>query len=121
MSPAPPSNRLTTVALLLLVLLLTAAVHATAVTAYGVMPIGARAEEPSVFVTGATEVRSGPGSDYLTMTTVQPGEQYVLLGRSPDGRWWRIDFCGQPAWLPAASVRVHDAALVATVTLVAAN
>ena len=66
-------------------------------------------------------MRSGPGSDYLTLTAVQPGEQYALLGRSTDGRWWRIDFCGQPAWLPAASVRAHDAALVATVTLVAAN
>ena len=121
MSPAPLSNRLTAIALLLLVLLLAAAVHASTVSAYGVMPIGRRAEEPSIFVRAAAEVRSGPGSDYLTLTAVQPGEQFALLGRSTDGRWWRIDFCGQPAWLPAASVRAHDAAWVATVTVVAAN
>ena len=122
MSPAPLSDRfgarLTAVALLLLVLLLWAAVHGTAVSAYDLLPIGRQAEEPSIFVTAAAEVRSGPGSDYLTLTAVQPGEQYALLGRSIDGRWWRIDFCGQPAWLPAASVRAHDAALVATVTLI---
>jgi uncharacterized protein YraI len=124
MSPAPLSERLTTrltaVALLLLVLL-SAAVHGTAVSAYDLLPIGRQAEEPSIFVTAAVEVRSGPGSDYLTLTAVQPGEQYALLGRSTDGRWWRIDFCGQPAWLPAASARAHDAALVATVTVVSTN
>ena len=121
MSPAPLSNRLTAIALLLLVLLLVAAVHASTVSAYSIMPLGWQADEPSIFVTAAAEVRSGPGSDYLILTAVQPGEQYALLGKSTDGRWWRIDFCGQPAWLPAGSVRVHDAALVATVTVIAAN
>jgi uncharacterized protein YraI len=121
MSPAPHSNRLTAIALLLLVLLLAAAVHASTVSAYGAMPIGRQAEDPSIFVTAAAEVHSGPGSDYLTLTTVQPGEQFALLGRSTDGRWWRIDFGGQPAWLPAASTRAHDATLVATVTVVSTN
>ena len=113
MSPAPLSNRLIAVALLLLALLL--------VAAYGFVPMGVQAKEPSIFVTTAAEVRSGPGSDYLTLTAVEPGEQYALLGRSTDGRWWRIDFCGQPAWLPAASARAHDAAMVATVTVVRSN
>ncbi len=121
MPPAPLSNRLIAVALLLLALLLLAAVHASAVSAYDLLPIGKQVEQPSILVTAAAEVRSGPGSDYLTLTAVEPGEQYALLGRSTDGHWWRIDFCGQPAWLPAASTRAHDAALVATVTLVAAN
>ena len=121
MSPASLSNRLTAFALLLLMLLLVAAVHASTVSAYGIRPIGRQVKEPSIFVTAAAEVRSGPGSDYLILTTVKPGEQFALLGRSTDGRWWRIDFCGQPAWLPAGSVRVHDAALVATVTVIAAN
>ena len=121
MSPAPLSNRLLAIALLLLALLLLAAVHGTAVSAYGLLPIGGQAEEPSIFVMAADEVRSGPGSDYLTLTAVQPGEQYALLGRSTDGRWWRIDYRGQPAWVPAASVRAHDAALVATVALAAAK
>lgn len=98
MSPAPLSERLTArltaVALLLLVLLLLAAVHSTGVSAYGMLPIGKQAEEPSIFVTAAAEVRSGPGSDYLTLTAVPPGEQFALLGRSTDGRWWRIDFRG---------------------------
>jgi len=121
MSPVPFSNRLTAVALLLLALVLLAAVHSTAASAYGMPPIGRQAEEPSIFVTAVDEVRSGPGSDYLPLTAVQPGEQYALLGRSTDGRWWRIDYCGQPAWLPADSARAHDAALVATVTVVGAN
>lgn len=121
MSPVPLSNRLTAIALLLLGLLLVAAVHASAASAYGLMPISGKAETPSIFVTAAAEVRSGPGSDYLTLTAVQPGEQYALLGRSSDGRWWRIEYCGQPAWLLAASTRAHDAALVATVTVVGAN
>ena len=121
MSPTPLSNRLTAIALLLLVLLLLAAVHGTTVSAYGLLPVGRRAETPSIFVTTAVEVRSGPGTDYLTLTAVQPGEQFALLGRSKDGGWWRIDFCGQPAWIPAASTRAHDAARVAMVTLVTAN
>jgi uncharacterized protein YraI len=121
MSPTPLSNRLTAVALLLLALLLLAAVHGTAVSAYDLLPIGREAEEPSIFVTAAAEVRSGPGSNYLTLTDVQPGEQYALLGRSTDDRWWRIDFGGQPAWLPATSGRAHDATLVATVTIVSTD
>lgn len=121
MSPTPLSNRLTAIALLLLVLLVLAAVHGTAVSAYGLLPVGRHAAAPSIFVTAAAEVRSGPGNVYLTLTAVQPGEQFALLGRSKDGRWWRIDFCGQPAWVPAVSARAHDAALVATVTLGAAN
>ena len=121
MSPAPLSNRLTAVALVLLVLLLLTAVHGSAVSAYSILPMEGQADKPSILVTASAEVRSGPGSDYLTLTGVQPGEQYPLLGKSTDGRWWRIDFGGQPAWLPAASTRAHDAALVATVTVVAAN
>lgn len=121
MSPAPLSNRLTAVALLLLLLLLLAAVRGTAVSAYSILPIGEPAEKPSIFVTAAAEVHSGPGSDYLTLTAVQPGEQYPLLGKSTDGRWWRIDFGGQPAWVPAALTSAHDAAMVATVTVVGAN
>lgn len=125
MSPAPLSDRsrgrLTAVALLLLALLLLAAVHGSVVSTYDILPSGTQSEQPSILVTAAAEVRSGPGSDYLTLTAVQPGEQYTLLGRSRDGRWWRIDYGGQPAWLPAAFVRAHDAARVATVTVVGAN
>jgi uncharacterized protein YraI len=120
MSPAPFSNRLTAVGLLLLMLLL-AALHGTAVSAYGRLPIGRQAEAPSIIVKAVAEIRSGPGSDYLALTAVQPGDQFPLLGRSIDGRWWRIDFCGQPAWLPTAFARAHADTLVATVTVGGTN
>ncbi len=121
MSPAPGSNRFTATACLLVALLVMVAVHGTAVSAYGRVPVGHQPGAPSVFITRAADVRSGPGRDYLILAVAQPGEQFPLLGRSSDRGWWRIDFGGQPAWLPAAAARAHAETQIATVTVRSAN
>jgi uncharacterized protein YraI len=61
------------------------------------------------------DVRSGPGERYLALAAAEPGARFPLLGRSADGRWWRIDLQGQPAWVSAEHVRAAAAPLVPTV------
>lgn len=110
----PSSQKIMVIGLLLLALLILAAVHGSAVSAYSLLPIGSMvAGEPSILITTDADVRSGPGSEYLILATAQPGEQFSLLGKSADSHWWRIDYGGQPAWLP--STRARASARVATV------
>jgi uncharacterized protein YraI len=106
------------VGLFLLVLLSAAVVRGSVVSASGLWQgLGHRAGDAAVVVTATTDIRSGPGSEYLVLTSAHPGEQFSLLGKSVDTRWWRIDFGGQPAWIPAVSTRAQASALVSTVTI----
>jgi hypothetical protein len=77
-------------------------------------PAAAPARAPLVHVTAAAAVHSGPGSRYLAIAATEPGEQYLLLGKSADGRWWRIDFGGQPAWLSATAAQPTTAPIAAS-------
>ena len=118
MSLALQSNRIWIVGFLLLALLSVAAVRTSGVPAIHLRQgITHRAGEASVVIMTAADVRSGPGDEYLMLTAAQPGEQFSLLGRSVDNRWWRIDFGGQPAWIPTASTRVQASVLVSTVVV----
>ena len=118
MSLALQSNRIWIVGLLLLALLSVAAVRTSAVSASHLRQgIPHHVAEALVVITTAADVRSGPGDEYLMLTSAQPGEQFPLLGRSVDNRWWRIDFGGQPAWIPTASTRVQATVLVSTVAV----
>lgn len=41
-------------------------------------------------------VRAGPGLNFRTLIHVNPGTQFVVIGRYAD--WWQIDYNGTPAW-----------------------
>jgi uncharacterized protein YraI len=118
MSLTFPPNRLVAMGLLLLGLLTLTVVRGSVVYAYSLLPVTSHpVREPSVLVTAVTDVRSGPGSEYLVLAAAQPGERFSLLGKSTDSRWWRIDFGGQPAWLLAGSTHAGSPFIVTTVSV----
>jgi uncharacterized protein YgiM (DUF1202 family) len=92
---------------LLLALLAIAAVRGPAAGAASTLnPWSAPAAGPAaplLRVTAASEVRSGPGSAYLILAVTFPGESLPVLGKSADGRWWRVDVGGQAGWLQATA------------------
>jgi uncharacterized protein YraI len=112
------SNRLVAMGLLLLALLTLTAVRGSVVYAYSLLPVTShQVREPSILITVVTDVRSGPGSEYLVLAAARPGERFSLIGKSTDSRWWRIDFGGQPAWLLAGSTQARFPVVVATVSV----
>lgn len=52
-------------------------------------------------------VRTGPGLDYQQIGLVKLGTEVLLLGRSPDRRWYQIQIEGGTAWVSSAYIRVR--------------
>ncbi|MBX3009857.1 MAG: SH3 domain-containing protein [Caldilineaceae bacterium] len=62
-------------------------------------------------------VRTGPGTTYNVLTTVERGQEYDIVGKNAAGDWWR--FCcvdGQPAWIIGELVDIEGAAELAPVS-----
>ncbi|RME60728.1 MAG: SH3 domain-containing protein, partial [Caldilineae bacterium] len=79
------------------------------------------AEAATVTVRNArVNIRQGPGLNYAVLTTAPQGTTFTVLGRSPDGGWWRIcciqgpdDAEGSataPAWISNVVVTASAAA-----------
>lgn len=67
-------------------------------------------------------VRTGPGTTYTVLTTVERGQEYDIVGKNAAGDWWR--FCcvnNQPAWIIAELVDVDGATELAPVSEEAAQ
>ena len=56
---------------------------------------------PLATVNGLTNVRSGPGTNHPILGEASTGQQFAILGKSPDEEWWQIDFEGQTGWIYA--------------------
>lgn len=73
---------------------------------------------PRLVVTAPlVNVRSGPGTTYAVLTTVERGQEYDIIGKNGAGDWWR--FCcinGQPAWIISELVDVEGAVELAPVS-----
>lgn len=76
------------------------------------------AAPPRLVVTAPlANVRSGPGTTYTVLTTVERGQEYDIIGKNVAGDWWR--FCcvdGQPAWIINELVDVEGAVELAPVS-----
>jgi len=62
-------------------------------------------------------VRTGPGTTYTVLTTVERGQTYDIVGKNAAGDWWR--FCcinNEPAWVTGELVTVAGAAELAPVS-----
>ena len=46
-------------------------------------------------------VRSGPDVSYPQIGKLKKGEQRAILGKTPDSKWWEIDYNGRMGWIPA--------------------
>jgi uncharacterized protein YraI len=54
----------------------------------------------------ASNVRSGPGTNYPVLGQVRQGEQYDITGKNTAGDWWQFNFNGDPGWILANLVSV---------------
>jgi uncharacterized protein YraI len=57
-------------------------------------------------------VRSGPGTDFNSLGTLNPQDVVSLTGKDPDGAWLQIDFPSGPegkGWINAAFVQAQGA------------
>ena len=64
---------------------------------------------PLATVNGLTNVRSGPGTNHPILGEASTGQQFAILGKSPDEEWWQIDFEGQTGWIYAPNVTATNA------------
>ena len=98
------SRKLLACCLLALLLLALGAMRGAVAEAPPLLQEPSAAGAAPAHLRAGAEVRSGPGDRYLLLTVAPGGEDHTILGRSSDGLWWRVDFGGQPAWVPAAQV-----------------
>lgn len=56
----------------------------------------------------AVNVRSGPGTVYPVIGSLQPGETRQITGRNEAGDWWQFDYNGRPGWV-SGQVVIADA------------
>ena len=62
-------------------------------------------------------VRSGPGTDFNTLGTLDTGESMILSGKNASGTWLQIYFPGGPGdrgWVSAGFVTVDDTSTLPT-------
>jgi uncharacterized protein YgiM (DUF1202 family) len=79
----------------------------TAVPIYTLPVVGVAPATPAaVVVTGAANVRSGPGTTYTMVAVVTQGEQVTLLGRNSDSSWVQIRLAsGTVGWVNSTLVQ----------------
>lgn len=52
-------------------------------------------------ITGAANVRTGPGAEAPSIATLQKDMQFFVIGQQPDGSWLQIRFKGGKGWVKA--------------------
>lgn len=84
-----------------------------AVTAITTLPLVEATEEATegAFVTSFRRVnlRSGPGTEFARLDTLDPGDTAPIIGRTEDNEWLQIDFEGQIGWVAYFVVSVTGA------------
>ncbi len=63
-------------------------------------PIHIQADS-SLFITAyrTVNVRSGPGTEYVSIGSLQTGNTADVTGKSNDGEWLRINYAGEDGWV----------------------
>jgi serine/threonine protein kinase len=58
------------------------------------------------------DVHRGPGESYRILGQVNQGDKLAILGRSPSGTWWQVDYLGWSGWVlvtaASASASAHS-------------
>ncbi|NJN96594.1 MAG: SH3 domain-containing protein [Anaerolineales bacterium] len=66
----------------------------------------------SIVATGVTiapdlAIRQGPGANYGSVTSIEPGSVFGILGKNSGGDWvYVVDAALSPGWLPVSGLRV---------------
>ncbi|MCB0191342.1 MAG: SH3 domain-containing protein [Anaerolineae bacterium] len=57
---------------------------------------------------GSVNIRSGPGSEYPIIGTLNPNTEMPIVGRNADATWWQIDITGSSTGWVANTVVQAD-------------
>lgn len=64
------------------------------------------ATDPTATLLVALNVRTGPGTNYNTVGALSAGSSAAIIGKSPNGGWWKIECppnTGSECWISAGS------------------
>ncbi len=73
----------------------------------GTLPVEATYEAVGLVVTGALNVRSGPGPWYPRVTVAYQGQMLTLIGRIPSSTWYKVIADGREGWVDAQFIRTN--------------
>jgi uncharacterized protein YraI len=63
-------------------------------------PAGPNSAGPQGKATGLINVRSGPGTDFSAIATLNPEDSVTLVGKTPAGDWWQVSLTnGATGWV----------------------
>jgi len=58
------------------------------------------AKVKAIVNTPLVNIRSGPGTDFSILTTVDRGEEYEIVGKTANGDWWKVCCVDEkPGWV----------------------
>lgn len=70
----------------------------------------------SIVVTADVNIRSGPGTDYAKVGEAKVGAHLTPLGRSSDGKWYRVSYEGTEGYVNRNLITVQNYAEVTAMT-----
>ncbi len=85
----------------------------TAATPTGATATGTPLPQAFVIPLREVNVRAGPGTGQPVIGSARPDMPLLLLGRTPAGDWWQVEYpqgSGQRAWISAQVVRTEGPA-----------
>lgn len=83
------------------------------VTVVAVEAIDERPEQITGDIITTVNARSGPGEEYPSIRVLEPGEQVIIQGRSPDNTWLLLD---DGSWIRRNAVELNDSLVLVPIT-----
>lgn len=83
------------------------AYYTTELTDIARVPVEAAYQGVALVMTGAVNIRKGPGSLYERVVVAYQGQYLTLLGRIPDSTWLKVAVDGEEGWVDASFIRTQ--------------
>lgn len=71
--------------------------------------------EPQLVAPGTVNIRSGPGTNYPVIGSLDANAPVKIAGRNQDASWWQIELSGSTGWVAGSVVSASNADSVAVV------
>lgn len=71
--------------------------------------------EPQLVAPGTVNIRSGPGTNYPVIGSLDANAPVKIIGRNQDTSWWQIELSGSTGWVASSVVSASNAESVAAV------
>lgn len=69
-------------------------------------------QQPELVVNRPSNIRQGPGTNYIVIGTAIQNQRFQITGKSQDGFWWQVNYNGQSGWVYSQLVTVQNPGLV---------